>query len=376
MLKAKEYLSHLQEYGFRQFYGVPDSLLKELCACISDQLPENNHVITANEGNAIAMAAGYNFATGNSAVVYMQNSGLGNCVNPLTSLADPKVYSVPMLLVVGWRGEPGVKDEPQHVKKGEITPDLLQIMGIKYEVLSKDSSEAKRQIESLAEFLKVNPQPVALLVKKNSFEAYSAEKPKFKGFERSPSREEYIKVIEKLSRDDNQLVLSTTGKPSRELYEARVSATGKCDDFLNVGAMGHVSQVALAVAVNVPSKKVVCLDGDGASLMHLGGMATIAQSGVNNLIHIILNNSAHESVGGQRTLGDKVNFVALANSLGYQQVSQVRDLGELEAAYRDAISSNVTCLIEAQVSIDSRKDLGRPKETPIENKNNFIAKIR
>ncbi|MCK5664101.1 MAG: phosphonopyruvate decarboxylase [Thiotrichaceae bacterium] len=372
MIKCNEFVSEIKEHFGNFFTGSPDSLLKDLCAYLEDSCLAGEHMVAVNEGNAIGLAAGYHLATGKIPVVYMQNSGLGNTVNPLMSLTDSKVYQIPILMVIGWRGEPGIKDEPQHVKQGEVTLPLLETMGIAYEVVSGESENVKEVLQRLATRANETSAPVALVVKKGTFEKYKLQKviADDSGFEREDAIGQCAKLI-----GGEAVVLSTTGKISRELYEYRVGAGEKTSDFLNVGSMGHVSQVALGVALNRPSKKVYVFDCDGAMLMHMGGMATIGNSGAKNLIHIVFNNRVHDSVGGQPTVAANINMQEIALACGYRVARKVKSSLELSKAVEELNGLEGPILLEVVVKKGARADLGRPKSTPVENKLMFMESL-
>jgi phosphonopyruvate decarboxylase len=289
------------------FSGVPDSLLKEFCFCIDDRAAKQKHIIAANEGNAIALAAGYHLATDKIPLVYMQNAGFGNAINPLLSLCDRNVYSIPMLIVIGWRGEPEVGDEPQHVKQGKVTLKLFDLLDIPYRIMPDTNSEVKDCLDHLIKIASEKKTPVALVVKKNTFKEYKVGQKKDTLFELT--REESIKlIVGKLNPVD--IVVSTTGKTSRELYEYREQLQqGHNKDFLVIGSMGHSSQIALAIALEKPLRQVFCLDGDGSVIMHMGSLAIIGSQKVSNFKHIIINNGSHDSVGGQPTVGFSISFV-------------------------------------------------------------------
>ncbi len=362
MQSPKLFIDSLAEAGIDFFTGVPDSLLKDLLAYIEENVPRERHVSAANEGNAIGIAAGYHLATGKVGVVYMQNSGLGNAVNPLTSLADRDVYSIPMLLIIGWRGEPGVKDEPQHVKQGRITPALLDTLEIAY------SDDVDKAAELAGRALREN-KPTALLVHAGSFDQYrSAATPPSSDFTREQAIEAVIGAIEK-----NAIVISTTGKISRELYEVRKRRGDEAQDFLTVGSMGHASQIALGVALQKSERLVYCLDGDGATIMHMGGLATIGWAAPKNFRHIVLNNRAHESVGGQRSAAEVIDLPAVARANRYAWAESV----ESEEALVRTLGAmpDGPAFLEVVVNLESRKDLVRPAETPLENKKAFMDHV-
>lgn len=353
------------------FYaGVPDSQLKPLC----DYLVKNygicdKHIIASNEGNAVALAAGYYLSTSKIPCVYMQNSGIGNIVNPVTSLLNKNIYSIPCLFIIGWRGEPGVKDEPQHVFQGEITLKLLEIMDIDYVIIDKDSSKEylEEKIEKYREALN-SGKSVALVVKKDGlkYEDNVIYKNNF-----TVLREEAIECITEISKND--IVISTTGKTSRELFEIRENKNkSHKNDFLTVGSMGHCSSIALGIALNKKNKRVWCIDGDGSVLMHMGAMALIGAKGPNNYVHVIINNEAHESVGGQPTIASSVSFEKIALGCGYKSTFTVYKIEDLKNVLHKIENVKGPILIEIKVAIGSRSNLGRPTRTPEENKKEFM----
>lgn len=373
MLKSEFIFKQIAQRGTQFFAGVPDSLLKDFCAYVTDHTDENNHIISANEGSSVALAAGYHLSTGNIALVYLQNSGLGNTINPLLSLTDPEVYSIPVLLMIGWRGEPGVSDEPQHVKQGKVTLPILEKMGIPFEVLSPQESEASIQIQKAYEYMKERKAPFALVVKKGTFEAYQLKKGKPNHY---PLIREAAIAQAAASIPQNSVVVSTTGMISRELYEIRKkSKVENSCDFYTVGSMGHASQIALGIGIQRPDKTIYCFDGDGAVLMHMGGLATIGQAKLRNYIHVVFNNGAHDSVGGQPTVGFETHLCEIAKACGYEVALQAKS----ETEIKDALISTVgkgPVFIEIMVNRGSRPDLGRPKESPLESKVKFMEHFR
>jgi phosphonopyruvate decarboxylase len=372
MLDVSWFFADLQARQISFYSGVPDSLLKDFCLYVSNVAPPENHLLAANEGNAIALTAGYHLATGKIGLAYMQNSGLGNAVNPLTSLMDLAVYGIPALLLIGWRGEPGVHDEPQHNKQGAITPDLLDTLGIPYSILPTDKEFAKETLDIAEKVLREESRPYALVVQKGTFEKYAQRTAPTEN-EFPMSREEAIhEIASSLSQLD--IVVSTTGMISRELFEYRAS-TNNLDlgqDFLTVGSMGHASQIALGVALQKPNRMIYCLDGDGAFIMHMGGIAIIGAQPVTNYKHIILNNGAHDSVGGQPTAALNINIPTIALSCGYTEAHQVASLPELSKALAWLRSVKGPALLEILVRRGARQDLGRPSATPQQNKQNFM----
>lgn len=365
MIRPEFFINTLGKHGIDFFAGVPDSLLKNICAYITDHFNAEHNIITANEGAAIGLAAGHYLATGKPACVYMQNSGEGNAVNPLASLTDKEVYNIPVLLVIGWRGRPGVHDEPQHVKQGKITTALLDVMGISYEVLSKDENEAAIQIDKAAKALQ-NKDVFALVIEKDTFDDYKLQNVESNNL--TMSREEAIQAVAS-ALAPKDVIVSTTGMISRELFEYRTAMNqGHERDFLTVGSMGHASQIALGIALEKPDRKVWCFDGDGATIMHMGSLAIVASKKPANYIHVVFNNGAHDSVGGQPTVGLKIDLPAVAKAVGYANTYSVDNRKALDDILGNVNSIEGPVLIEVKVKKGNRKDLGRPTTTPIENK--------
>lgn len=373
MLQPDRTFQQLRDQGIRLFTGVPDSLLADFCAYVTDHASAEDHVITANEGNAIALAAGHYLGTGRSALVYMQNSGLGNAVNPLLSLADGEVYSIPMLLLIGWRGETGVKDEPQHVKQGRVMTAMLDAMEIPWFELDASMDDAGGVIGRACDVMRGRKVPVVLLVRKGTFAKYKLCKDRTTDF--PMNREAAVKcVVDLLGRDD--IVISTTGKTSRELYEYRAArGDGHGNDFLTVGSMGHTSSIAMGVAQAQPGRRIICLDGDGSLLMHMGAMAIVGRSGLRNLVHVVINNGAHDSVGGQPTVGFEVDFVGVAQACGYARAISVRQPSEVASALDRLSGADGPVFLEIRVNKGAREDLGRPKSSPIENRNALMRNL-
>ena len=368
MIEVKNAYEALVASGIDMFTGVPDSLLKNFCAYVTDTAPRQKHIIAANEGNAVGIAAGHYLATGRPALVYMQNSGLGNTVNPLLSLADEKVYSLPMVLMIGWRGEPGVHDEPQHVKQGEVTLALLDAMRIPYVVLQSEDQIAPMVQQAISE-----KRPTAVVIRKGTFGKYQLKNVSTNNCQLC--REEALKlVVDHLHETD--VVVSTTGKLSRELFEYREACCqGHGHDFLTVGSMGHSSSIALGIALEKPAHRVFCFDGDGAFIMHTGALGIVASMQPANFYHILFNNGAHESVGGQPTIGFQLDATGIAKASGYRHVLTASTPDEMVAALKQLETLQGPVLLELRVAIRSREDLGRPTTTPIENKEAFMAEL-
>lgn len=361
-------LNFLQEFEF--FTGVPDSLLKPLCNYLMATYGiSDKHIIAANEGNAVGLAAGYHLATGKVPVVYMQNSGLGNIINPVASLMNDKVYGIPCLFIVGWRGEPGVKDEPQHIYQGEVTVKLLEDMDIATFIVSKDTAEGELEAK-MAEFrtLWAQGKQTALVIRKGAFEFDG--KVKYSN-ENKMVREEIIEHIATAS--DGDVIVSTTGKASRELFEIRERrGQTHASDFLTVGSMGHSSSIALAIAKEKPERRIWIIDGDGALLMHMGSMALLGANAPRNIVHVVINNGSHETVGGLPTVAEKIDLIKIADGCGYPVFTRVDSFEELDRALAEAKKSDKLCFIEVKCSIGARDDLGRPTTTAKENKENFM----
>ena len=374
MISPKFFIETLGDNGVDFFAGVPDSLLKNICAYITDTIPKEQNIIAANEGGAMGLAVGYHLATGKIPVVYMQNSGEGNIINPLASLTDKEVYNIPVLLLIGWRGRPGVHDEPQHIKQGKVTTGLLNVMGINYSILSKDEETAGQQIKKAVEYMSRTNEVYALLIEKDTFEPYTLNRPAQSDL--FMLREQAIETVVK-ALQPNAAVVSTTGMISRELFEIREKyGMGHEHDFLAVGSMGHASQIALGIALQQPGRPVYCFDGDGASLMHMGSMAITASLCPDNYIHIVFNNGAHDSVGGQPTVGLSVDLCAIVKAMGYKHSMCVKTVEELETSIKEAQQLQGPVFIEAQVKRGNRKDLGRPTTTPIQNKNGLMTFLK
>jgi phosphonopyruvate decarboxylase len=373
MIKPQIFYEQLRGQGIDFFAGVPDSLLKDFCAYVTSNTDSKNHVITANEGNAIGIATGHYLATGKPGLVYMQNSGLGNCVNPLASLADQKAYSIPMLLVIGWRGEPGKKDEPQHVKQGMITLGLLNTIGIDYQILPDTEEDSAKAVAVAVNHAKKKNEPFALVIRKGTFDKYSLDS---EVSQYQLTREDAaVRVASMLH--DKDIVISTTGKTSRELFEYRArKALGHQRDFLTVGSMGHSSSIALGIALEKPDRSVYCFDGDGAVIMHMGAFATIGQHQPKNLKHIIFNNFAHDSVGGQPTAAGNIDFCTVAKANGYKHVFSAKTVEEVEAGLRYIQEQDGPNLLEIKVKRGARVNLGRPTRTPLENKFDFMSHLQ
>ena len=367
MINAKTFINELNKAGIEFYTGVPDSLMSEFSKSLHFDFDDKNHVIATNEGSALAMCMGYNLATNKIPLIYMQNSGLGNFVNPYTSLLHKDIYNIPFILLVGWRGEPGLQDEPQHIFQGKITLDLLKLLDIDYIIIDNNTD-----LESITKKIResINSHyPLALVVRKSTFEK---DERVFENNNSLPKRNEALKKILELF-DEKTLYISTTGKLSRELYEIRKNSEQTPNDLYVVGGMGHASSIAYGINQNLNENKVVCLDGDGSLLMHMGSLGIIGQSNMKNFIHVIFNNSSHESVGGQPNIYDQIDSNGLAKSLGYKSVLIVKNYEEFD--HINIENFDGPTFIEVKVQNSSDKNLLRPDKTPEENKRNFMEKI-
>ncbi len=369
-MKTSIFYNLLKKNNIDFFTGVPDSLLKSFISCLTKHEDASNHIISANEGSAIGIAIGYNLATQKIPLVYMQNSGLGNAVNPLLSLADKKVYSIPMLLVIGWRGEPGIHDEPQHITQGAVTEKMLKTMGIPLLKVNKNSTSY--EITKFIKKINKLSSPMALLISRNALEDDVKFKPKKNKYKLT--REQAIKkIVDSLNSDD--VIVSTTGMASRELYEYLEYSNTKIANFLTVGGMGHASQISTGIAIKNKKKKVICLDGDGSLIMHLGSMSTIGTTSNINLRHFVLNNGVHGSVGNQLTAGLNIDLLKIADACGYDYIYKCENLTELISVIKKTSQLKGKLFIEIRLNTDFRNDLGRPLNKPIENKLEFVKHL-
>ena len=373
-INPEKFFNEITGHGVDFFTGVPDSLLKEFCFCVDERMPMNKHIIAANEGNAIAIATGHYLAKKSIPLVYMQNSGIGNALNPLLSLCDPDVYSIPMLVMIGWRGEPGVKDEPQHIKQGKVQLKLLESLDIPYEIISKDDDQFGKKISITIETATNENRPAVLLIKKGTFQKYKKEIRK--ADDQHMKRVEALEIILK-NVDSNVIVVSTTGKTSREIFEIRENrGESHQQDFLTVGSMGHCSSIALGIAIEKPDRKVVCIDGDGALIMHMGSLSTVGKLNPKNFYHILINNQVHESVGGQATSVKSIDITKLVKANGYKCVSTVWERSQLINEFKEYLVNEGPAFLEVKIVPGSKKSLGRPTIKPIDNKKAFMDFLR
>ena len=372
MINPDSFIKAIKNNNLNFVTGIPDSLLKNLTNRFNEKL--KNHIISTNEGSAVSFAIGYYLSTKKPAIVYLQNSGLGNIINPITSLAHPKVYGIPMILIVGWRGEikrlKQISDEPQHKKQGQITIEQLKLLNIPYRIINHKTKNISNLINNLIKISKIKQCPVAIIVRKNTFKNLSKTKKKLK--KKKLLREDIIKDVISVTSSKN-IIISTTGMASRELYEIRKNnKQNDLKDFLTVGGMGHVSQIAAGIAMN-KREKVICLDGDGSLLMHMGSLGISAK--FKNLIHILINNKAHDSVGGQPTLGQSINFSKIAKICGYKNSFLIKKRKEIKKFVIKALKSKNNFFLQINCEKGYRENLGRPSRDMKKRKIFFIKKL-
>jgi len=384
-MDAYKFLDVIEDLGGDFFAGVPDSLLCPFIDAVADRYGfSGRHIVAANEGAAVGLAAGHYLAASSPAVVYMQNSGLGNAVNPICSLLHEKVCSIPVIFVIGWRGEPGTCDEPQHVFQGEITLPLLDCLEIPYTVLTAADNDLSRVSEEFRGHIK-NGRSVAFVISKG---ALTNDKKLVYASDAKLSREDALTTILELAggtagfstdggaTSGDAVYVCTTGKLSREVFEIREwQGAGHGSDFLTVGAMGHSLMIAHGIALAKPERRVFCLDGDGSVLMHMGSLAVAGTSGPKNLFHVVINNGAHETVGGFPTAGKELNFADVARTLGYRKVLRVSAMQDLESVMDALKNAQGPVFIEVICNLFSRSDLGRPTTTPERNKDELMANL-
>ena len=355
MVNQQTLFEALDRLGVKFFTGVPDSLLNDFCLYMTNNIPDSRHVMAANEGNAIGIAAGNYMATGNIPVVYMQNSGIGNAANPLLSLTHDCVYGIPMILVIGWRGDPSINDHAQHKKQGELTPVLMKDMDIPYEILDSDDTVIDKFTWAVNKAKEIS-SPVALIAKK----AILTQKEKKQTYAESPlmNREEAIAAVIDVFGED-AVYLGTTGRATREVNEQlKLHGIGEGHEWQNVGSMGHVSSVGLGLALGRPDKRIVVFDGDAAAVMHLGALATNCRYKAPNLIHIVLNNGVNESVGGQQSAGQLIDLTGVANSCGYRNVGHaIKTKEELQNVIKNLPGNDMPTFVDVHVRQGIRPDM-------------------
>ena len=372
MIEPAAFVDHLGELGVSLFTGVPDSLLKEFGRYVMDRLPRERHVIAANEGAAVGIAIGHHLRTGDVPLIYLQNSGFGNAVNPLLSLADPDVYGVPMVVLIGWRGQPGVKDEPQHVKQGRIMEPLAAAMDLPVTTLPSDGEAARVCMEEAVRAATADSTPYVVLVEKGTFA--TANVVESSTTPPGPASREDALIAAVNAIGDGHVLVATTGMLSRELFEHRErTGTDASRDFLTVGGMGHASSIALGIAMREADREVWCLDGDGALLMHLGSLAVIASHAPPTYFHIVFNNGVHDSVGGQPTSIAGVDVPALARAVGYRYGTATAETDRIADEVAALREHGGPSMLEIRVRPGNRPDIGRPTRSPAESKHAFMA---
>ncbi len=376
MIKPETFFNLLKSSKIDFFAGVPDSLLKYFCSYLENHVANENHIICANEGNAIGLASGYYLAEGRAGAVYLQNSGLGNAINPLLSIADKEVYAIPILLIVGWRGVPSIPDEPQHRKQGRVTEKMLEAMEIPFEIIDAEfvAEQVSSAVKKATNYMINHKAPFVLLIKKGVFETYEKKTEPIHQYKLR--REDAVRLIIKhLQYGD--VIVSTTGMTSREVFECRERLNqGHGWDFLTVGGMGHASQIAHGIAIRKKHARIYCLDGDGALIMHMGGMTVNGVRQCNNLCHIVINNGAHDSVGGQPTAGFHIDFIKIARASGYKNVYRADTQETIDQCMKTIKSKKEPFFLEIRVNKGHRKDLGRPTTTPGDNKEAFMTYLK
>lgn len=376
MINIEQFVECLINNGVKFFSGVPDSLLNDFCNYLQENIDSHCHVIAANEGNAIALAAGYNLATNTVPLVYMQNSGIGNALNPLLSLSNEDVFSIPMVLLIGWRGDPSVEDHVQHKKQGAITQTLMEILDIPYRILIDDSDESIKAVEWAVSTASEQSSPTALIVKKNVLSQTKKIEPKFLKNNNLLSREEAIECILKYLPEDSRYI-ATTGRATRELYSLREKyKMPHSKDFLNVGAMGHASSIGVGLALGSINTPVVCLDGDAALIMHLGSLTTAGKLCIPNFIHVVLNNGVHESVGGQPSAGNISKLTDIAENAGYLTIGKaVNSEKDIIGALESLFPAKSAIFLEVTIRKGIRSDLEPLKIDHHKLKDTFIESI-
>ena len=377
MISCDELFNVFSRQGITFFSGVPDSTFKDWMKYLSGHHGDKlTNIIACNECEAVAVVSGYYLATRKIGVVYMQNSGEGKAVNPLTSLCDPDVYSIPLVMMIGWRGEPGVKDEPQHKKMGRIMIPLLETLEIPYEIMPDEIAEAEKILTHIINISQTRKSPAALIIKRNTFEKYNQAESKTSdpSTDFPMAREDAIKIIVDRLRGD-EIIVSTTGKTSRELFEYRVQRGEEPSDFYTVGSMGCATSIANGIALSKRQKKVIIFDGDGAAIMQMGSLATIGYYQAKNLCHMVFDNGSYDSTGGQPTTAGRIDFEKIALGCNYKSAVTVSTRAELMTAFENLRFSDGPHMIIVKVKRGARSDLARPTKTPIENKEDFMRRL-
>lgn len=373
MIDQNEFQKCLKDEGVEFITGVPDTLLNEFCLSVQQNWSQNKHVIAANEGNAVALAAGYHLSNGSVPLVYMQNSGMGNTLNPLLSLTNKEVYSIPMILLIGWRGDPTVSDHAQHKKQGELTPVLLDDLDIPYKILEDDEKQPFEATKWAIQQAKKIKTPVALIAKKGVLEKGEKEDLSKLNSENPMYREDVIEhLLEHLPEDT--IFVASTGRATRELYYLRKSrGESHGNDFLNIGAMGHTSSIAVGIALSQTERLVVCLDGDAAAIMHMGAFAIHGKLKLPNFLHVVMNNGVHESVGGQPSVGFDINLTQIARYSGYETIQNPVKSGlELTSSVDQLLKRGKPSFVEVHIRKGMRSKLPPLEIIPQDLKNEFL----
>lgn len=373
-IEPKLIVEFFKEKEVEMITGVPDSVLSGLIDAVDSEFAGSQHIVAANEGNAAAIAIGHYLGSGKPAIVYLQNSGLGNLVNPIVSLANKRIYEIPTMLIIGWRGEPGKKDEPQHLFQGLITEELLELLEIPTFIID-EATKCRDLLEAAWHEMTVTGQVSAVVFKHDAFAKKVQASNSISSHHRfALNRETATEALFDLISDEYS-VIATTGKCGREVFEIRERRSEANTDFLTVGGMGHASSIALGVCVSKPNEKVLCIDGDGALLMHLGALAIVGAVGPKNFTHVLMNNHCHESVGGHKTMICDIELGLMVKGAGYASYNRVTSTEQLKEIWPELQSRDGPHFIEIKINSFSRQDLGRPKDTPIENRDKFMQKI-
>ena len=356
MIEVNSLVSLLKKNNCDFFTGVPDSVLKELSIKLQNK-NKKKHIIATNEGSAVSLGIGHYLSTKRVPCIYMQNSGLSNALNPLISIAHKRVYSIPLILVIGWRGSPRIKDEPQHNIKGEITENILKLLNIKYTILrsNNDLNKFDKQIK----LAKKKSSIVACLIEQGTL-TKNKKTNKKKDFY-NLDKEIFLKTL-LLTLKKNTKIISSTGFNSREIMYLRKKfkiTNGR--DFYMVGGMGHTSSVALGYSLS-NKKNVICIDGDGSLLMHLGSIKTAGTFANKNFKYILLNNNSHDSVGNQSTYANNVNFEKLSKSLGFKKFYSIKNKINLKKKIKTFLSEKELSFLEIKISNSKIKKLPRPTD--------------
>ena len=354
MIKTEEFISFLTKKKINFFCGVPDSTLNSFLNALS--IKKKKNVIAPNEGGAVALAMGYYLKTKKIPLVYMQNLGLGNATDPLTSLCAPEVYSIPMVLLIGWRGNPHMKDEPQHLVTGKNTLNILKLFKIKTVIIRSNKSfkSIGKIINHSQKFKKI----VAIVVPPGIFSKLSVKVKKSNLPIRSNVIEKILRSVKKNTR-----IISTIGFSSREFFQVKKEKkikNGKL--FLMVGGMGHASATSLGVHLNSGKNEVICVDGDGAFLMHMGNVATAGVYAKKNFKYILFDNNAHESTGVQPTISNKINFKKIASGFGFKKVYELKTKKDVENKLSKIMKLTQPTFIRIVVATGTFKKLERPKD--------------